>query len=143
MRQRRLFCALAITSFFFVTSAHAIQILYDLDTLGGNQYQYNYTVVNDGSTGGAVELFDILFDPVLYDESSLAITTQNPLAAAWDETFLASGLLVPAAFDAYALSGGVPNGGSASLFSVSFTWFGADLPASQQFEIYDPNSFEL
>jgi hypothetical protein len=123
---------------------YATVVQYQLLPLGGNDYRYVYTVTNDGSLGAgtAIELFDILFDPQRYDESTLQITTPAPLTNDWDQIFLASAPGVPAAYDAYALAGGITDGGLMSGFAVDFTWIGSGLPGSQPFVIYDPNSFD-
>jgi len=68
-----------------------------------------------------VQLFDTYFDPALYDESSLAHTTPPPLSTRWDETFLYSVPPLAAAYDAFALSGGIPDGHSERGFKVRFT----------------------
>ena len=133
-------CALLLSA---AIPAHAVQIAYDLESLGGNGYRYTYTVTNDGTTGGAVELFDVLFDPALYDESSLTIVTANPPASDWSEAILASGVLIPAAYDALAFSGGIPISGSQAGFAVEFAWLGIGTPGDQGFEIYDSVSFDL
>lgn len=119
--------------------AKAIIIDYDLTSLGGDSYRYDYTVTNDGSLGAgvALEWFAILFDPALYDESSLSIVTPDPPASDWDELILGSGLLVDAAYDVLALAGGVAPGDLVSGFAVEFTWIGAGTPGAQVFEIYD------
>ncbi len=135
--------ALLASLTLLASSANAIQITSGLTSLGGNQYRYTYTVENDGSTGAAVELFDIFFDPALYDESSLAITTSDPPASDWDELILASGILLPAAYDVFALAGGIPIFGSESGFAIDFVWLGTDAPGTQPFSIYDPLTFEL
>lgn len=90
-----------------------------------------------------IEWFAILFDPVMYDESSLAIVTANPPASDWDELILGSGLLIDAAYDVYALAGGIGIGDSVSGFAVEFSWLAAGAPGAQTFEIYDPDSFDL
>ena len=133
-------CALLLSA---AIPAHAVQIAYDLESLGGNGYRYTYTVTNDGTTGGAVELFDVLFDPALYDESSLTIATNDPPSSSWDQIILASGLSVPAAYDALSLTGGIPIFGFETGFKVEFQWLGADLPGAQGFAIYDPVTFDL
>ncbi|MCP5313168.1 MAG: hypothetical protein H6955_06410 [Chromatiaceae bacterium] len=129
----------------FAQSANAIIIEYDLTPLGGSSYRYDYTVVNSGSLGSGVslELFDVLFDPSLYDETSLSIATPAPLANDWDEYFLGSGIALPAAYEAFALAGGIADGATVSGFAVEFTWLGAGLPGRQDFEVYDPNTFDL
>lgn len=118
--------------------ATAIIIDYDLTSLGGNSYQYDYTVTNDGSLGAgvALEWFAILFDPALYDEFSLSIVTPDPPASEWDELILGSGVGVPAAYDVFALAGGIAVGASVSGFAVQFDWLGAGLPGVQDVEVY-------
>jgi hypothetical protein len=140
-RVRRILGILAACG--FVTSTHATTITYDFASLGGTQYRYDYTVTNDGSITGNISLFDLLFDPSLYDEASLTNLSDPSLAAEWDQIFLASGLLVPAALDALALNGGIGVGSSVSGFSVAFSWRGEGLPGAQDFEIYDPETFDL
>ena len=142
--KKALWSSALLASVVFVTApAQAIQISYDLASLGGNQYRYTYTVMNDGSTGGAVELFDILFDPAIDDELSLTIVTGDPPASAWSEQIIASGILIPAAYDALALSGGIPISSSETGFAVEFAWLGTGTPGAQGFEIYDPITFDL
>lgn len=130
----------------FTAPAHAITVQYQLTSLGADQYRYDYAIVNDGSLGSgvAVELLDIYFDPALYDEASLAITTSAPLSNDWDENIFGSAPLVPAAYDLYALAGGVADGETLGGFSVAFTWIGGGVgPVAQGFDIYDPSTFDL
>jgi len=129
------------------SDARAVEITYDLISLGGADYRYEYTVHNDGSLpGGApVALFDILFDTTEYDEASLTVVTPAPLSSDWDELILASVFPDdPATYDAFALGGGIPSGSTDSGFAVEFSWIGAGpSPGDQPFEIYDPFSFAL
>ena len=128
-----------------VQTASATLIRYELTPTGGNNYRYEYTVTNDGTLGAgvALEWFAILFDPALYDETSLTIVTADPPAADWDELILGSGLLVDAAYDVFALGGGIADGDSVAGFAVEFTWLGAGMPSAQAFEIYDPVNFNV
>ncbi len=123
--------------------AHAVQVTYSLSPAAGEKYRYTYTVNNDGSTGGAVKLFDIFFDPLSYDEASLTIATGDPTATGWDQLILASGIALPAAYDAFSLSGGIPIFGSEAGFAVEFAWLGAGMPGPQNFSIYDSLTFDL
>lgn len=123
----------------FSASSHAVIIHSDLTSLGGTAYRYDYTVTNDGSITSEVTLFDILFDPTLYDESSL---TNLSTASGWDTIFLGSGVGVSAAYDALALGAGIGIGESVGGFAVSVNWIGAGTPGSQQFLVYDSLSFE-
>lgn len=136
-------CMLSIVA--AVQTASATLIEYDLTPTGGNNYRYEYTITNDGSLGAgfALEWFAVLFDPALYDESSLAIVTTDPPASSWDELILGSGLLIDAAYDVFALAGGIGDGDSVSGFAVEFSWIGTGTPSVQGYEIYDPNSFSL
>jgi hypothetical protein len=124
--------------------AGTVAIEYSLTDLGGGDYRYSYTVFNDGSlpNGDPIRLIDILFDPTLYDESSLQIATPDPPASDWDELILASVSPLPAAYDALALApfDGIPAGTSARGFAVEFHWLGQGLPGPQSFEIYSPGT---
>jgi hypothetical protein len=128
------------------TGARAIPIEYTVTSLAGpgNYFRYEYTVANDGSLPGAaaVALFDIGFDPALYNEASLQIVSASSISAQWDQLILPSGIGVAALYDALSLTGGIAVGGAVSGFAVEFQWLGADpLPGAQTFTIYDPTSF--
>jgi len=127
------------------TPALATSVQYTLLPLGGDSYRYEYSVSNDGSLGSGVgiQLFDLLFDPTQYAESSLVITTPLPLSADWDQTFLASAPGDPAAYDALALAAGIADAATVGGFSVDFAWIGTGAPGSQPYRIYDPTSFAL
>lgn len=142
---RRMLGVLALVLLVHIQTANAVSIHYDLTALGGDDYRYEYIVANDGSLGAgvALEWFAILFDPALYDETSLTIVTANPPAAEWDELILGSGLLIDAAYDVFALGGGIADGDSVAGFAVEFTWLGAGMPSAQAFEIYDPVSLNV
>jgi hypothetical protein len=136
---------MALPLLLLAKSAAAIVVEYDVTSLGGDSFRFDYTVTNDGSLGAGVALglFDILFDPGLYDESSLTIVTPGPPALDWDEIILASGVSVPAPCEAFALAGGIPDGDTASGFAVEFMGLGpaGTLPGDQDFEIFGSNTF--
>jgi len=129
--------------------AQAILVDYNLAALGGTAYRYNYTVSNDGSLGAGalLQIFDILFDPVLYQETSLTIVTPDPPAADWTETIFPANPTVgefSAFYDAQALHGGISVGASVSGFAVEFEWLGGPTgPGDQPFRIYDALTFAL
>jgi hypothetical protein len=125
------------------TGADAAVINYQATNVSGNTWRYDYVVANDGAITDEIYLFDIRFDPALYDENSLAIVSPPEIASAWDQIILASGIGVPAAFDALATGGGIGNGENISGFAVSFTWLGAGTPGAQDFEIFNPDTFAL
>jgi len=137
-----LLCFLLV-SLGYSLSSYAVSVQYSLSSLGGNNYRFDYTLINDGSLGAgvALELLDINFDPALYLESSLHIVSSPSLSSDWNQGILSSSLSVPAAFDIYALTGGVADGASLGGFSVEFTWLGPAGPTAQSFEVFDPLSF--
>lgn len=133
--------------FLLLSSTHAavaaVSIQYSVVPLGGNVYKYTYSITN-GSGGSAVQLFDILFDTSLYQESSLQIVTPAPLSAQWTQQILHSvPPSIPASYTALALVGGIPAGSTVSGFSVQFTWLGSGVPGAQPFQIFDPGTFAL
>jgi hypothetical protein len=124
----------------------SILIDYTVTQVGttGNTYIYNYTVDNNGTLPGmaAVELFDIVFDPALYQETSLTNITPDPLNSEWTPTILFSvGGASPPEFDAESETGGIAAGTSVSGFEVEFDWLGQGLPGVQPFEIDSPSNF--
>src|SRR5689334_6696940 len=128
-------------------SAHAgsAVVLYQANSLGGGLFRYNYSIFNNTALGPGVPivLFDILFDPTQYLESSLTAVTQPPLSTQWSEQFLTSVPPVPAAYDVSGLTGGIPDGAIVSGFSVQFLWLGQGTPGDQPFQIFDPETFDL
>jgi hypothetical protein len=120
--------------------SHASVINYSLTSLGGISYRYDYTVTNDGSITPTIALFDISFDPALYDESSLTNLSTTP---GWDIFILGSGIGIPAAFDASTVGPGIGVSESLGGFAVSFNWLGGGTPGIQEFQIYDGSTFDL
>ena len=107
-------------------------------------YRYVYSITNNAATGSAaIQLFDILFDTSLYQESSLQIVTPAPLHTQWSEQLLSSAPSVPAAYDALSLTGGIAAGSTVTGFSVQFTWLGTGTPGPQPFQVFDPNTFAV
>src|SRR5271169_5439533 len=107
----------------FQANAGAV-VDYSVVALGGSEYQYTYSVFNDGSLGTNVpiQLFDIFFSPALYEAGSLDIVTPDPPSSQWSEVILASVGTAPADYDAFALAGGIPVGDTVSGFAVQFEW---------------------
>lgn len=124
-------------------SASAISIQYTVASLGGNSYQYNYTVINDGSlpSSADVEGFQVFFDYDDYDNLAV-VAAPGP----WDALVFQpdAGFLLDGVFDALADPGpGIANGNLLGGFSVSFDWLPGGTPGDQPFEIYDANDFSV
>jgi hypothetical protein len=137
---------ICVPMMFLAFQANADTMIdFGLTALGGNEYQYTYSVFNDGSLGANVpiQLFDIFFNPALYEAGSLDIVTPDPPSSQWSQEVLASVGTAPADFDAFALGGGIPVGNTVSGFAVQFEWIGQGLPGAQEFQISDPNSFNV
>lgn len=140
LRAGLLFASLFLLSFQAV--ADSLPVVYSLVNLGGGQYQYDYSIYNNGTLGAgvAVQLFDVAFDPALY--GGLSIVTPNPLASQWTEQIFPAVGASPADFDVSSpTNGGIPVSGTVTGFAVDFTWLGAGQPGSQAFQVFDPNSF--
>ncbi len=120
-----------------------VTIQYNLISLGGNNYEYIYSVNNMSGSTTTVQLFDIDFDTSLYSPGSLQIVSAGSLNAQWNQRFLAPLPGQPKLYDVLSLSGGIPPGNTVSGFAVQFTWTGAGTPGSQPFQIYDPSNFNL
>lgn len=124
------------------TVAAPVTIDYELVALATpSTYEYRYTITNN-SLATSVDGFSIDFDPTLFDETSLAVTSTG--VGNWFEQILASVPGLPAQYDALKVSG-VPLGigDSESGFAVQFTWLGTGTPGSQGFTIYDSATFDV
>jgi hypothetical protein len=130
--------------------AALLAIDFQVSALGSSRYQYRYTVTNVSpvSSPTLVSGFTVDFDPALYEESTLLITSAG--LADWSEQILGSvdlgsGVFFsPAQYDAYKI-GGAPLGAgdSATGFTVEFTWLGAGTPGSQAFSVFDPVTLDV
>jgi hypothetical protein len=136
---------LLVTATLLSSAANAAKVNFTTVSLGGNHYRYDYVIHNDGSLGSgqSIQLIDLLFDPALYDESTLTNSSDSALASSWSQQFLGSAPGIPAAFDLLSTGLGIAVGSEVNGFSVEFLWLGLGAPGHQIFEIYDPNSFAL
>ena len=124
------------------------EIAYEAVNLGGERWQYNYTVSNIGlavaGQPAAIKEFTIWFDNALYENPE--ILTPPPLAGAWDEILLPPepALGDPGAYDALAeaWNPGIGTGETAAGFSVAFDWLGTGRPGRQYYQIIDRDTFE-
>jgi hypothetical protein len=123
-----------------VTGVYATTILYDLSisNIGGNRWEYTYSVTND-SMSSAIEEFTIYFNLGLYDN----LTVGNP-PADWDAIVTQPDLNLSddGFYDALALATGIVPGATVSGFSVSFDWLVAGIPGIQYFEVVNPLNIE-
>jgi hypothetical protein len=137
-------CALTLLAGSTVSVAGPVTIDYALTSLAApGRYQYSYTVTNV-SLATPVSWFSVDFDPALYDEGSLLITSAG--LGNWSEQLLASIpiLGVPAQYDAYKTSGSPLDIGDSEVgFTIEFTWLGAGTPGSQAFTVYDPGTLNV
>ena len=124
----------------FTQSAIAADISFTLTQHGGNTWEYTYTVTNTGDPGPGtnIQWFSLDFDPVLYDEASLTVTSPAAINADWDQNIFPSGPGLDAVYDVFALAGGIPPGESQTGFSIRFDWIGPAAPGAQPFAVYDP-----
>ncbi|MEO5734106.1 MAG: hypothetical protein ABIN96_11865 [Rubrivivax sp.] len=131
-------------AFAGAAQAAAVTIDYELTALAApGRYEIRYTATNTSLAAG-LGWFSVDFDPALYDESSLLISSAG--VGAWSEQILASLPIfgVPAQYDVIK-TGGAPLGigQSEAGFAVQFTWLGAAMPGAQAFTVYDPSSFNI
>jgi hypothetical protein len=119
--------------------AYATQIVYDATNLGGNTWEYVYTVHND-TLASAIDELTIFFDLLLYENLAVAAAP-----AGWDAIAVQPDPGLPDAgfYDALALGGGIGAGEILTGFSVRFDFLGAGAPAGQAFAIVDPVSFAV
>jgi hypothetical protein len=97
---------ICVPMIFWAFQANAETVIsYGVIGLGAGEYQYTYSVFNDGSLGPNVpiQLFDIFFNPALYEAGSLDIVTPNPPSSQWSEEILASVGTASADYDVFAL----------------------------------------
>jgi hypothetical protein len=133
---------ICICSFLCINSSvYATTIFYDLDNLGGNQWQYTYTVSND-SLATPIEEFSIYFDYGLYDNLTVTSSLIN-----WSELAVSPQLILGVPqdgfYDALTLLAGIAPGDIESGFSVSFDWLGSRNPGAQYFDVVYPNDFSV
>ncbi|MGR9117360.1 MAG: hypothetical protein ACU85E_16515 [Gammaproteobacteria bacterium] len=118
---------------------NASTINYDVTSLGGNSWEYSYTVNND-MLSVDIEEFSIFFDVGLYENLSIGSTPADwdPLVIQPDPSLSEDGF-----YDVLALVSGIAPGASLDGFSVVFDYLGTGTPGSQSFDIVDPAAFEV
>jgi hypothetical protein len=137
MMKRIISTVLVFASVVVCQTTSATVINYNAIALGGNSFEYVYTVQND-TLQVPIKEFTIWFDEQLC--GNLQIMTQAPLSNNWGELLLSSaGFGVPLGYDALKVSGGISQGESISGFVVRFDWLSVGRPGSQLFEVIDPS----
>ena len=127
---------LASVLYLLCASTNATVIEYEATSLGGNTWEYVYTVEND-SLAVDIENFAVFFDLGLYE--NLAVGSSTP--ADWDPLVLQPDPLLPddGLYDALALVVGIAPGDSLGGFAVQFDFLGSSAPGDQFFEVFDVN----
>eukprot|EP01026_Neomeris_dumetosa_P084818 TRINITY_DN998_c0_g1_i5.p1 TRINITY_DN998_c0_g1~~TRINITY_DN998_c0_g1_i5.p1 ORF type:complete len:206 (-),score=4.50 TRINITY_DN998_c0_g1_i5:48-665(-) len=121
---------------FFSASSYAVIIEYEVTSLGGNSYMYDYKIINDDIAAG-VEEIGIYFDVSLFENLAVAGSPAD-----WSSFVLQPDPLLPAdgLFGSFFLVSPLGLGEMLDGFSVTFDFLGAAAgPGSQFFEIYDFN----
>jgi len=134
-------CLLFISNFLpaVVTTTHATTVSYSVASLGGDAWEYSYSVTND-SLSSNIEEFSIFFDVGLFDslQSPQAPTTWDPIVVQPDPGLPDGGF-----YDALSAAIGIAPGETLAGFTVRFDYFGAGVPGSQFFQVFDPNDFSI
>ena len=114
-------------------SARAVQVYYEVESLGGNRWVYAYQL--DRFPYDAGYGFSVFFDPDLY--GAIATETPGP-GPAWSALVVQpdTGLGAEGFYDAEAVS---YNSTHFVTFRVSFDWLGAGPPGDQPFEVREPS----
>jgi hypothetical protein len=120
-------------------SLKATTITYDLTSLGGNQWKYEYTVANDFLSDPLSDF--VIFFPDVTSPDALSYTLNNIISPpGWTPM-----VTQPSAIGLGGMAewfGSIPVGGSLGGFGFEFAYSGSSPLGSQYFEVYDAN-FDL
>jgi hypothetical protein len=135
MKRDLLLVMMMVVILIMGNQVYATTITYDLANLGGNRWEYTYSVAND-SLISAIEEFTIYFNLGSYDNLTVGSTPAD-----WDAIRFNPDPDIPddGAYDALALFQGIASGSSLGGFSVSFDWLVAGIPGSQPFDVVNPS----
>jgi hypothetical protein len=132
-------CALSAVG----STASATDVTYDLTSLGGNEWQYSFTVSNN-SLSVPVQEFTVFFDPASFTHLTVGpvqpAAWPNPLVVPADPAFLPD-LSGFGFFDTLAADSGISPGAKLAGFSVDVDFLGSGTPGGQVFEVIDPGTF--
>ena len=128
---------LGVAVLTFSGNAFADAITYTVDNLGGNRWQYNYTVDNTGTN--AQDAFAIFFELFVFENLVVESTAPD-----WDADVFPPdpGLPDDGIVEFYGLFPILP-GESLSGWSVSFDYLLDGTPGEQFFEFFDGFTFDL
>ena len=143
------FAAALFFAVCLVQAAGAATIDYNLTNIGGDRWQYDYTITNTSSE--ALYGFSIYFDFGLNGDTIYSDLALEFGSASWDEfepglgIWQDSWMLVygdpfaynPGEFSALSLDAGLAAGGILEALSISFNWAGTGTPGSQRFALFD------
>ena len=134
----RLWLMLGAALFPF-SMAQATVVEFDATSLGGNLWQYSYTITNTSPSLSFNEL-TVYFDYGRYSSLSLLAAPVG-----WDPIVIQPDTGIPADgyYDVLNLSGPLAPGESISGFSVSFSYLATGVPGAQPFDLIDASTFAL
>ncbi len=119
------------------SASFAVMVSYEIIATGEDLWEYRYTIENNGAFD--IESISITFDSNLC--TGFGLSSSPAISSGWDEQFFnyAAGLRI---YDALAIGGNkIGVGETVSGFGVSFSYSGIGTPASQFFEIYNPDDY--
>ena len=120
--------------------AHATTVAFTLVSLGGNEYEYRYTLHND-TRNDAIQQVTVYFNAASYTQLRIP---SSP--AGWDALVVAADNNFPTPVDGFydvlALSAGIAPGSSQGDFTVRFRWLGEGSPGPQRFTVVHPQTFQ-
>lgn len=124
---------------WLASPAWATTVSYQSSHLGGTQWRYDYTVLND-TLAAPIDEFSVFFAPGLY--ANLQDASSAP---GWDVLMIQPDPAIPGDgyLDALALAAGIAPGAAAGGFAVVFDYFGAGAPPAQAFTVWDPLTFAV
>ena len=144
---KRLVLLVAVTTLIVQNSRSVwaddpVEIAYRASDLGSGRWAYDYRVRNL-ALESAVREFTIFFDYGNFD--NLAVDSTNEIRNNWDELVAQPDdfLKHDGFYDALALHDGIPVGAETAGFRVTFDWLGDGVPASQRFDVVDPETFDV
>ena len=140
MKRTSMLCTLAVLCMGSSLWAGLVDMTYEAQQLSENRWQYTYMIQNNALAEG-VSAFTLWFDQALY--ANLSIESSAAISQAWDEEVAQPDpLLVDDGFyDVLENAGAIPVGQTVTGFSVAFDWLGADGPAGQPFEVFNPADY--